>query len=159
MARQKKEKTSENIKLSKPYIHAVGRRKGAVAGVRLYTSSNNNIKIETGQLNKGDIAVNGKLISDYFRFFGSQPRYDKFLDETGIRDQYVFSIKIEGGGLTSGLEAAILGMARALDKLDREKYHSILRSKGYLTRDSRVRERRKVGMGGKARRKKQSPKR
>ena len=66
---------------------------------------------------------------------------------------------VAGGGLSGQLDAAVLGMARALDKLDPEKFHPILRSKGYLTRDPRTRERRKVGMGGKARRKKQSPKR
>jgi small subunit ribosomal protein S9 len=53
----------------------------------------------------------------------------------------------------------IHGLSRALAKLDKEEFRPVLKKAGLLTRDSRVRERRKVGMGGKARRKKQSPKR
>src|SRR3989344_3507251 len=62
-------------------------------------------------------------------------------------------------GKTGQLDAIILGLARALDKIDREKFHTALKKKGMLTRDPRVKERRKVGMGGKSRRRKQSPKR
>ena len=107
----------------------------------------------------GDIIVMNKPIHDYFRFGSYTPIYNKFILNTGISGKYPFSIRVEGGGLAGQLDAVILGMARALDQLDREKYHKILREHGYLTRDARERERRKVGMGGKARRKKQSPKR
>ena len=53
----------------------------------------------------------------------------------------------------------IAGIANVLDALDTDKYRPTLKKKGFLTRDSRIRERRVVGMGGKSRRKKQSPKR
>jgi small subunit ribosomal protein S9 len=144
-------------KSSKNFIFASGRRKEAVARVRLY--SGGKATVNNMELKKGDIIVNGKPIQDYFRFKAYAPAYNKFLLSTGISGKYPFSIKVEGGGLAGQLDAVLLGMARALDKMDREKYHKILREHGYLTRDARARERRKVGMGGKARRKKQSPKR
>ena len=142
---------------SKQYIHAVGRRREAVARVRLYVSGK--VSVNGAELKKGEILVNDKPIQEYFRFSAYTPIYNKFFNDTDSANKYVFSIKTQGGGLAGQLDAMILGMARALDKLDREQYHSVLRSKGYLTRDPRTRERRKVGMGGKARRKKQSPKR
>ena len=139
------------------YIHAVGRRREAVARVRLYNV--NKAVINGVELKKGEVLINNKSIQEYFNFSAYTPVYNKFFSDTDSVNKYVFSIKTQGGGLAGQLDAAILGMARALDKLDREKYHKTLRDHGYLTRDPRTRERRKVGMGGKARRKKQSPKR
>jgi small subunit ribosomal protein S9 len=79
--------------------------------------------------------------------------------EVGFPEKYIITSKVAGGGNEAQLEALILGVARALDKFDTATYHGILREKGYLTRDPRTRERRKVGNAGKARRKKSSPKR
>lgn len=143
----------------KPYLYATGRRREAVARVRLYNPTSGKVVIGGAELKKGDVIVNGKPISEYFKFFASAPLYNKIFIETDIAGRYIFSIRVEGGGQSGQLDAAVMGIARVLDKLDREKFHSILRSHGYLTRDARTRERRKVGMGGKARRKKQSPKR
>ncbi len=64
-----------------------------------------------------------------------------------------------GGGSKGQLGATVHGIARALSKLDTETLRPPLKKAGLLTRDPRKRERRKVGMGGKARRKRQSPKR
>ena len=155
--REKKIRMAINSKSTKNFIFAVGRRKEAVARVRLY----NEIKAVVNGVNlkKGDIMVNNKPIQEYFKFGPYAPIYNNFILNTGISGKYPFSIRVEGGGLAGQLDAVILGMARALDKIDREKYHKTLREHGYLTRDARERERRKVGMGGKARRKKQSPKR
>ena len=72
--------------------------------------------------------------------------------------KYTITIKVEGGGFTGQLSASIHAMARALSTVD-DKNKQILKKAGLLTRDARVRERRKVGMGGKSRRKRQSPKR
>lgn len=157
---KQEEKSKIEKKLSKQnYIFAVGRRKEAVARVRLYNPSSGKVDLFENSYKKGDIIVNNKLISEYFRFAGFEPRYKKVLSDTGTLNNFVLSIKVAGGGLSGQLDAAVHGIARTLDKLDREKYHAKLREKGYLTRDARTRERRKVGMGGKARRKKQSPKR
>lgn len=146
-----------NRKLVKPYVQTVGRRREAIARVRLYT----NTKAEVGgvEVKKGEIFVNDKPIADYFRFKPLAPVYNKFLVDMGIAGKYSFTAKVVGGGMNGQLEALILGMARALDKFNTDEFHTSLRDKGYLTRDPRVRERRKVGNAGKARRKKSSPKR
>lgn len=148
---------SRNRKATKPYIQAVGRRREAVARVRLYT--NTKAEVAGVEVQKGDIFVNDKPIAEYFRFKPLAPVYNKFLVDMGVAGKYSFTAKVAGGGQNGQLEAMILGMARALDKFNTDEYHTVLREKGYLTRDPRVRERRKVGNAGKARRKKSSPKR
>lgn len=146
-------KTAQN----KPYISAVGRRREAVARVRLY--SGGKVQVEGAELKKGDIYVNGKPVNEYFKFFTYAPSYNKLLIDTDTAGKLMFTIKVAGGGLSGQVDAVVMGIARALDKMDGEKYHKLLRDNGYLTRDPRTRERRKVGNAGKARRKKSSPKR
>ena len=77
---------------------------------------------------------------------------------TNTLNKYSVTAKVEGGGQRSQLGAFMLGVSRCLAALDEEN-KKILRKNDLMTRDQRVRERRKVGMGGKARRKRQSPKR
>ena len=144
---------------AKPYIHAVGRRREAIARVRLYKPQNSVVTINGKEYHKGDVVVNGKSISSYFNFKSYAFFFAEFFELTHVLEKFVISIKAEGGGIKGQFGAMLLGISRALDKYDRETYHSLLKQKGYLTRDPRTRERRKVGMGGKARRKKQSPKR
>jgi small subunit ribosomal protein S9 len=151
----KQVKTRKGVK---PYTHAVGRRREAVARVRLHTGSNK-VDVDGVEVKKGETYVNGKLFSEYFRFKTYGPVFNRFVLESKMPEKYSVTAKVEGGGIDSQLDALILGVARALDKFDTDTFHSILRENGYLTRDPRVRERRKIGMGGKARRKKQSPKR
>ncbi len=147
-----------NKKGVKPYIHAVGRRREAVARIRLHTGANK-VDLNGVEVKKGETFVNGKLVNEYFRFKAHGPVYNKFLLDSGISSKYSVTAKVAGGGIESQLDALILGVARALDKFDTNTYHTLLREKGYLTRDPRTRERRKVGNAGKARRKKSSPKR
>lgn len=142
----------------KDYIQTVGRRKSAVARVRLYPTVRKVAEKEI-ELSKGETSVNGVLLSDYFGFKSYAPKYNKFLKNIGVEGKFIFTVKVAGGGESGQLDAMIHGVARALDKQDTDAYHDLLKKGGYLTRDSRVRERRKVGMGGKARRKRQSPKR
>lgn len=142
------------------YTAVVGRRREASARVRFYTpTGSSKVSLFGGEYSKGDTVVNGKVIGEYFRFAPYQSEYKSFFDATGINGKYLISVKVAGGGPAGQLDAVLHGMARALSKLDPEKYKKMLRDLGYLTRDARIRERRKVGMGGKARRKKQSPKR
>jgi small subunit ribosomal protein S9 len=143
----------------KPYIFAVGRRREAVARVRLYNTTTGLVDVFENPLKKGDIVVNGKPANAYFKFSAYAPLYQKFLKLTNIDGKYIFTARVVGGGIAGQLDAVILGMARTLDKMDREAYHKVLKDNGYLTRDPRARERRKVGNAGKARRKKSSPKR
>lgn len=145
-------------KTVKNYIQSVGRRRSAVARVRLY-GGNGKIEIGGAEYRKGDLIVNGKPVVEFFRFKAFAPLYNKMLVDLGIADKFVISAKVNGGGPSGQMDAFLLGIARSLDKFDTNLYHDALRDKGYLTRDSRIRERRKVGNAGKARRKKSSPKR
>lgn len=153
----KTEKNKMEEKTSvKNYVFALGRRKSSTAKVRLYKKD----AIVWGgtTVKKGEVIVNNKTALEYFGT-GFEKTYKEPMQITGTEDKFAVSIKVSGGGKMSQLNAAVLGIARALDKVDREKFHSILKKKGLFTRDPRVRQRRKVGMGGKSRRRKQSPKR
>lgn len=128
------------------YIEAVGRRKVAIARVRIYEGS-------------GDFVVNGKLISDYFaNVKNSQAFYMKPFELTGTKGKFAMTAKVLGSGTSAQLDAVIHGIARALVEYNPE-FRTFLKPAGYLTRDDRMKETRKIGMGGKARRKRQSPKR
>jgi small subunit ribosomal protein S9 len=148
-----------NKKEKKDYIFAVGRRRSAVARVRLFEKIQDGMTWNKSEVKKGDILVNEKPIAEYFSGDVSRFRYTEPLRVANAQNKYTFTIRVEGGGMNGQLEAAVLGIARALSALDPESYRGILKDKGFITRDARVRERRKVGMGGKSRRKLQSPKR
>jgi len=142
------------------YVFAVGRRKSSVARVRLHQQVKADLVWGDISIKKGDIFVNKKPIAEYFSGEVSRRLYTEPLRITNAHQQnYAFTIKIAGGGPSGQLQAVIAGISNALAKLDEEKYRPTLKKKGFLTRDSRIRERRVVGMGGKSRRKKQSPKR
>lgn len=154
------QKTKQDKKLQKRnYIFAVGRRREAVARVRLYEPSGGKMQISNVDYHKGDVIVNDLPYGTYFGYFAYIPYFKDFFDLTKALDKYFFSIRVAGGGKRGQVDAILQGMARALDIADSEKYRDLLKEKGYFSRDPRTRERRKVGMGGKARRKKQSPKR
>ncbi len=143
----KTEPTLKTKKVSKKdFIYAVGRRKTATARVRLF-------------LKPGPILVNGQPIEEYFPGKLNQVFYLTPFKVTNNQEKFSASIKVAGSGKQAQLGAVMHGLSRALDNFDKEKFRPLLREKGLLTRDSRVRERRKVGTGGKARRQKQSPKR
>ncbi|MEX2007258.1 MAG: 30S ribosomal protein S9 [Candidatus Levyibacteriota bacterium] len=144
---------------NKDFIYAVGRRKSAIARVRLYKSVKAGLLWGDAKIEKGKILVNSKPVSDYFSSAVSQALYKEPFVATNTLEKYAVTIRVAGGGLRGQLDAALLGISRALSEIDVEKYRPILKKKGMLTRDARVRQRRKVGTGGKARRQKQSPKR
>ena len=153
MEKVKKDKKTRN------YTYAVGRRRESVARVRVYDASCKKTTLFGNEYKIGDIVVNGKQVIEYFRFKAYAPIYKRIFSDTDTAGKFIVSAKVEGGGIAAQLEAMVLGIARAFDKIDKEKFHKILRDKGYLTVDARTRQRRMVGMGGKSRRKKQSPKR
>ena len=126
----------------------------------MYEKVKEDLKWDEKEIKKGDLWVNGKPIAEYFSGEVSRHMYTEPLRITNAHQQnFAFTIKVVGGGPSGQLQAAIAGIANALNKLNTEKYRPILKKKGFLTRDARIRERRVVGMGGKSRRKKQSPKR
>lgn len=160
MAEEVKEikKNSKNTK--KEYVAAVGKRKEAVARVRLYEHVKADLMWGTQPVKKGEIFVNEKPIAEIFSSDIERHLYTEPMRITNTHQQnYALTIRVTGGGHSGQLQAVIAGIANALNALDREKHRPILKKKGLLTRDSRIRQRRKVGTGGKARRKKQSPKR
>jgi small subunit ribosomal protein S9 len=142
----------------KNYIFAKGSRKEAVARVRLYKDLKEELIINEKKVNKGDIFVNGNLIDTYFVGIVAKAHYEEPFKITNNLGSYTITAKVDGGGNMSQMEAFIHGVSRALASID-DKNKQILKKKGFLTRDARVRQRRKVGMGGKSRRQRQSPKR
>lgn len=141
------------------YYEAIGRRKSSIARVRLYiVPSHKEVMIKTLKVAKGEMYVNEKRIYDYFPGEVSKNHYMNPLQLVSAADRFAVSIHASGGGIAGQLSAVILGIARCLEKVNPE-YRPLLKKEGLLTRDARIRERRKVGTGGKARRKKQSPKR
>lgn len=145
---EKKTKTEKNTKTapdSKERFKGVGRRKQAVARVWL-------------ELGKGEILVNGKPINEYFSYLSNNKVLEEPLRVVNRIGQVSGTVKVTGGGVKAQADAVVHGISRALIELD-ETLRSPLAKRGLLTRDSRVKERRKYGFAGKARKKKQSPKR
>ena len=130
-APKKAEKKTKKVAVSGPRTYGTGRRKDAVA--RVWVSRGN-----------GRIIVNDKDIVDYFarpvlRMIINQPFLA--LDRVANFDVHC---TVKGGGLSGQAGAIRLGISRALDEYDTE-FHKTLRRDGYLTRDSRVVERKKYG--------------
>lgn len=128
------------------FTFAVGRRKESIARVRLYKGNGENV-------------VNGQPFEKYFPGEVARVKLSRPFIAINALGKFWVSVKVEGGGKGGQLDAAVHGVSRALTAIDTEKYKSSLKKLKLLTRDPRTRERRKVGMGGKSRRKKQSPKR
>ncbi len=116
------------------YIASVGRRKSASARARLLFDG------------KGEIEINGKKYTDYFPYEVYQQKVFEPLRVVGKEKDFNFSIKIEGGGPKGQAEACALAIARALIKFNTEDYKKTLRVAGLLTRDPRVKERKKAGL-------------
>lgn len=143
-------------KVKKPVVHtqapkgtftySVGRRKTATARIRLYTG-------------RGESMVNDKSMLEYFKTI---PLVKNVLERpfvvTDTVGKLFATVKVQGSGAHAQVGAVVHGFARALAKID-PAYKTVLKKEGLLTRDSRMKESRKIGKGGKARRSKQSPKR
>lgn len=128
------------------FFEGIGRRKVAVARVRIY-------------MTKGDFLVNGLAAGQYFdEVPNAATLYNKPLVAANLMGEISITAKVSGSGTRSQLDAVVLGIARALVKYDPE-LKTVLKAQGLMTRDDRMKETRKVGMGGKARRARQSPKR
>ncbi|MBI3385005.1 30S ribosomal protein S9 [Candidatus Gottesmanbacteria bacterium] len=141
----KKKTEIKEKKLS--YYLGLGRRKEAVARVKLTLDKENTM------------IVNGLPIEKYFSGEVAKKIYLEPFRTTNTLNRFAVNIKVYGSGKNGQLGAVVHGISRALLAVDAPKYRLLLKSKGFLTRDPRTRERRKVGTGGKARRSKQSPKR
>ncbi|OGD86448.1 30S ribosomal protein S9 [Candidatus Curtissbacteria bacterium RIFCSPHIGHO2_01_FULL_41_11] len=138
-------KQATDKKPKKDYVSSHGRRKEATARVRLFKG-------------KGDLTVNSKPAEKYFPGPTSKVKLQKPFVLTKTQESYYATINISGSGKNSQLEAAIHGIAHALTEAD-PAFRPALKKAGLLTRDPRVKERRKYGRAQKARKGKQSPKR
>jgi len=113
----------------------VGRRKSAVARVRVREGS-------------GKILINGRSVEEYFKSVKDQRQVLDTLDLVGRRENVDVIIRANGGGPTGQAGACRMGIARALVSLDQETCFPPLRDNGFLTRDSRMKERKHYGLRG-----------
>ncbi len=114
------------------YIAQIGKRKNATASVRMFLKGS------------GVITVNGQPFEKYFDTSYQKKAVEQPIKQTGIKDMD-FTVLAKGGGKNGQAEAARLGIARALIKFDLGLRPS-LKAKGWLTRDPRVKERKKPGL-------------
>lgn len=154
---QEKPVEKEETKIT--YYEAVGRRKTASARARLYVLSDESMAIKGAVVNKGEIIVNGKPVEKFFPGEVFKKMYQEPFRTTNTMNRFTVSVVTTGGGLPGQLGATIHAISRALIKVDNEKFRPILKKRGFLMRDPRAKQRRKAGFAGKARARKQSPKR
>lgn len=115
------------------YYEGLGRRKSATARVRLHADG------------EGQFIINGKAYNDYFGREIDAMKTLQPLQLTQTESQFNVTVLVKGGGNTGQADAIRMGVSRALLKLDPE-HRSLLRKAGFLTRDSREKERKKPGL-------------
>jgi len=115
-------------------ILGTGRRKSSVARVR----------IRPGE---GNVRINKRSLEGYFPNLQHRNAVMAPLEHTGLKEQFDVVISVHGGGITGQADACKLGIARAL-KLHNPELDDSLRQSGLLTRDSRMKERKKYGLRG-----------
>ena len=114
------------------YFYAIGKRKEAVARVRLYPGA-------------GAIVVNGKPMNELFTLRTLQQVIQEPFITTNLTNNYSVSVKVAGGGIAGQAQAIRHGISRAL-LVANEELRPVLRKAGLLTRDARVKERKKYGL-------------
>ena len=119
-------------KANKKYYYGTGRRKNAIARVRLTEG-------------KGNITVNGKNLDEYFGLETLKVIVKQPLSVTNSTSKYDVIATVKGGGYTGQAGAVRHGIARALNEANSE-YRPMLKTNGFLTRDSRMKERKKYGL-------------
>ncbi len=117
-----------------PYFYGTGRRKKSVARVRVYAGT-------------GKITVNDRDIDDYFGLETLKLIVRQPLALTGTADKFDIVCKVAGGGVTGQAGAIRHGLSRALLQYD-ENLRPALKKAGFLTRDPRMKERKKYGLKG-----------
>lgn len=118
---------------SRPYFGAFGKRKTSIASVRLYKEG------------KGTITINERAFENYFPVFVDQDKIHAPLRMTATQKMFDISVQVAGGGIHSQADAVRHGISRALLEYD-AGLRTTLKSAGFLTRDSRVKERKKYGL-------------
>ena len=113
--------------------YGTGRRKHSVARVRLVAG-------------EGNIKVNGRDLEEYFNYETLIRDVKQPLVITGNENKYDVIVTVEGGGYTGQAGAIRHGISRALLEVDSEEYRPLLKKAGFLTRDPRMKERKKYGL-------------
>ncbi|MEW5985800.1 MAG: 30S ribosomal protein S9 [Chloroflexota bacterium] len=116
------------------YYEGIGRRKTSSARVRIYPAASS-----------ASFLVNDKDVREFFPRLGDYETLIGPLEDTSLIGKVDVSVQVEGGGVTGQTSAVRLGLARALVKYD-ENLRNVLRNKGHLTRDARIKERKKPGL-------------
>lgn len=114
------------------FIEAIGRRKEAVARVRLHHGGS------------GTITINDRVLMEYLPIQIMQEIVTAPLRETGMENVFDVVVRVRGGGIHGQADSIRLGIARALTEFNPE-FRSVLKKRGFLSRDARVRERKKYG--------------
>ena len=118
---------------STKYFEAVGRRKTSVARVRIWPAA------------KNSFVLNDKDIKDYFVTEEQKNKITSVFAKSETKEKFKVSVKVSGGGISSQADAVVLGLSRAMIKLD-EGLRKTLKKEGFLKRDPRIKERRKFGL-------------
>ena len=119
--------------MAKEQYYGTGRRKSSVARVRLVPGN-------------GKVTINGRDIDDYFGLDTLKVIVRQPLTLTQTASKFDVIAKVEGGGFTGQAGAIRHGIARALLEVDSDAFRTDLKSVGFLTRDSRMKERKKYGL-------------
>ena len=114
-------------------FYGTGRRKSSVARVRLMSG-------------KGNITINGKELNEYFGEETLKVIVKQPLTVTNTLDKFDVICTVKGGGFSGQAGAVRHGIARALNEANREEYRPTLKLNGFLTRDPRMKERKKYGL-------------
>ena len=120
------------VRANDPYVWGTGRRKRAVARVRVKPGA-------------GQFLINGKPVEEFFTTRDTRLAATRPLQVTETAGNLDIAVNVIGGGITGQAGAVSLGLARALKK-DNENFEVVLRENGLLTRDSRKVERKKYGL-------------
>ncbi len=122
-----------NYQSAKPYFYGTGRRKKSIARVRLYPGT-------------GAIVINKREIDDYFGLDTLKLIVRQPLELTGNLGKFDVVCNVQGGGVSGQAGAIRHGIARALVQADAEAFRAALKAAGFLTRDPRMKERKKYGL-------------
>ena len=117
----------------KEYFYATGRRKESVARVRVYEGT-------------GAITINGRDIDDYFGLETLKLIVRQPMQLTGTMGKFDIVVNVVGGGVSGQAGAIRHGLSRALVKINEADYKALLKKAGLLTRDPRMKERKKYGL-------------
>ena len=120
-------------KSKKPYLYGTGRRKSSVARVHLFPNGT------------GSITINGRDIEEYFGLETLKMVVRQPLNTTGVIGKVDVVATVTGGGVTGQAGALRHGISRALLEMDPE-FRASLKAAGFLTRDPRMKERKKYGL-------------